>query len=491
MAGFRIEGNTSGNVAEVDSTNHLLVASTNDPATMGGALMFSQNDSGAVTGTQYALSPETDDDYRLRVAHEQLMDTETFNYAAQNTGKHLYYTTTMTNTWGNNGMTVNGGAITTINTGTRFSTWAFFPLYGASHLYAEFEASFSVATFPTNTTLDFGLGIGATTTPFAPTDGVYFRALSTGLWGVINYGGTETVVGPFVASFGGANWAPAIGQKYQFLISVTERDVEFWIDGNLMGSIDVPTTQGQPFQSAALPVYVRQAIGGTAASAAMQFILSDYTVTTGGPNIIEQLGVVGNRAWGSYQGVSGGTMGSLASYANSTNPTAAAPSNTALTANLPNGLGGQGNVTAAVAAATDGIWCSYQVPAGTNAIQGKRLKLTGVTIDAVNLGAAVATTATSVQFSLAFGHSAASLATTETGTSQTKAPRRIALGYMYWNIGAPIGATPQNGPVKITLANPVYVNPGEFIALVGKFVAGTATASQTIQFTLTYDYGWE
>ena len=491
MAGFRIEGNTSGNVAEVDATNHLKVVGTTDPTAMGGSLIFSQNDAGVVTGSQYALSPETDDDYRLRVAHEQLMDTETFNYTAQNTGKHLYYTTTMTNAWTSNGMQVNSGAITTINTGTRFSTWAFFPLYGAAHLYAEFEASFNVSAFPTNTTLDFGLGVGATTTPFAPTDGAYFRVLNTGLFGVINFNGTETTVGPLKASFGGANWAPAIGQKYQFLISVTEREVEFWLDGNLLGDIPVPTTQGQPFASAALPIYVRQAIGGTAASAGMLFTLSDYTVTTGGPNIIEQLGVTGNRAWGSYQGLSGGTMGSLASYANSTNPTAAAPSNTALTANLPNGLGGQGNVTAAVAAATDGIWCSYQVPAGTSAVQGKRLKLTGVKIDAVNLGAAVATTATVVQFSLAFGHSAVSLATTETGTSQTKAPRRIGLGFMTWPIAAPIGAGPDKGPITLNLIHPVYVNPGEFIALVGKFVAGTATASQTIQFTLTFDYGWE
>jgi hypothetical protein len=491
MAGFRIEGNTSGNVAEVDATNHLKVVGTTDPKVMGGSLIFSQNDAGVVTGTQYALSPETDDDYRLRVAHEQLMDTETFNYTAQNTGKHLYYTTTMTNAWTANGMQTNSASGTAINTGTRFSTWAFFPLYGAAHLYIEYEASFSAAAFPTNTTIDLGIGLGSVSTPYAPTDGTYFRATSAGLFGVINYNGTETVVGPFVATFGGASWAPIVNKKYQFLISITERDVEFWIDGNLMGDIPVPTTQGQPFQSAALPIYVRHAIGGTAAGAAFQLLISDYTVTCGGPAIIETLGVTGNRAWGSYQGLSGGTMGSLATYVNSTNPTAAAPSNTALTANLPGGLGGQGQVTAAAAAATDGIWSSYQVPAGTVAVQGKRLKVTGILVDAVNLGAAVATTATVVQFSLAFGHTAASLATTETGTSQTKAPRRIALGFMSWAIGAAIGDGSAKGPIYLPLLNPVYVNPGEFIALVGKFVAGTATASQTIQFTLTYDYGWE
>lgn len=38
---------------------------------------------------------------------------------------------------------------------------------------------------------------------------------------------------------------------------------------------------------------------------------------------------------------------------------------------------------------------------------------------------------------------------------------------------------------------PIFINPGEFIALVGKFLVGTATASQVINFTYTPIYGWE
>jgi len=73
-----------------------------------------------------------------------------------------------------------------------------------------------------------------------------------------------------------------------------------------------------------------------------------------------------------------------------------------------------------------------------------------------------------------------------------KAPRRIALGYATWAVGAGIGAAPQSGPIDISFANgPIYVNPGEFVALVGKFLVGTATASQTISFTWTPIYGWE
>jgi hypothetical protein len=83
-----------------------------------------------------------------------------------------------------------------------------------------------------------------------------------------------------------------------------------------------------------------------------------------------------------------------------------------------------------------------------------------------------------------------SLATTEAVAA--KAPRRLAIGFMTWPVGAAVGAQPQGGPIFMDLGDaPIYVNPGEFFQLVGKFVVGTATASQTIQFTYQPVYGWE
>jgi len=123
-------------------------------------------------------------------------------------------------------------------------------------------------------------------------------------------------------------------------------------------------------------------------------------------------------------------------------------------------------------------------------VQGRRLVIRGVQLSAVNTGAAVATTATTIQFSLAFGHTAVSLATAEGAT--TKAPRRVALGIMTWAVGAAIGQGPQNGDLFADFGDaPIFVNPGEFVALVGKFIVGTATASQTINFVWRPVYGWE
>jgi len=478
-----IVGGTTGNKAEVTATNELkVVLPTVEGQSVPLVALATENDSGASTGERYFGFPETDDDSRFRIAHEAIFDHETFNYTAQNTGKHIYRNTTMTNGWTAAGLTTNSANIVTTTTGASFATYAEFPILGASLLYCEIEGSFNTQP-TTNTIVDFGMQRMAATNPFAPTDGVYFRLTSAGLFGVINSNGSETHTGAFGFSY-------TSNQKYQFIIAMHEREVEFWIDGVLYASLETPVGQGQPCMSASLPFGVRHAIVGGAAGSALSFVLNDYTVSVGGPNIAQTASILGQRVYGSYQGLSGGTMGSLATYPNSTNPTAAAPSNTVLTANLPAGLGGQGVVTAAVAAATDGIWGSYQVPAGTANVQGRRLVIRGVKIDAVNTGAAVATTATTIQFSLASGHTAVSLATGEAATA--KAPRRVPLGYMTWPIGAAIGQGPQAGPVTIDFGDaPVFVNPGEFVALVGKFIVGTATASQTISFIWQPIYGWE
>lgn len=481
----KIQGgsNTSG-LANVTS-DYALQASLernaeDNPSNVSAVKLFSENDAGTVTGTPYLQSPETDNDYRLRVSQDIFLDNETFNYTAQNTGKHTYSTSTLTTTWTTAGLTTNGGSVTTTGTGTTFGTYAEFPLITSGALYCQFIGSLSAA-ITTNFVIDIGLFRRGASTAYAPTDGAYFRVNASGIFGVTSYNGAETTTSAF--AFTHTN-----NRKYQFIISVSERQVKFWIDNVLYGTINTPTGQGSPYLSATLPFSVRHAHTGTT-GAAIQFQLNDYGVSIAGANIIKTLGETGNGAFGSYQGLSGGTMGSLASYANSTNPTTAAPSNTALTANLPSGLGGQGLVTAAVGGSTDGIWGSYQVPAGTLSIQGKRLKIAGVVLDAVNTGAAVATTATTIQFSLAFGHTAVSLATAESGTA--KAARRVALGYLSWLVGAAIGSAPTQNSIKVSFIEPIYVNSGEFVQLVGKFIVGTATASQTISFVWQPIYSWE
>ena len=475
----------------LDAANNVKVSLPQDPVYTGGIRTFAENDPGSALGVPSLVSPEVDADFRLRVSQDMILDDESFTYTAQNTGKHTYSSTTLANAWTAGNLTTNSGSTTTVNTGSVFATYATFPNNGTQTLSADVEIAFT-AQPQTNSFIEFGLGIPGTTL-VAPLDGVFIRLSSTGVSGVASNSGTETV-DPFPLVNNTGTWAYTNDKKYQFIIYQSMTKASFWVnDGvstKLMGEIPMPSAQGRMTMGQGLQFFIKHRIVGGAAGGVLQAKVGAYSVRLGGSNLTSTVSNQGNRIYGSYQGLSGGTMGSLATYVNSTNPTAAIPTNTALTANLPGGLGGQGAVTAQAAAATDLIFASYQVPSGTVNIAGRRLELRGVQVDLVNLGAVVATTATTIQFSLAFGHTAVSLATAE--ASAAKAPRRIPLGYATWAVGAAIGAQPQAGKITLDLGDaPVFVNPGEFVQLVGKFMVGTATASQVINFTWTPIYGWE
>lgn len=337
--------------------------------------MFSEIDLGERTGARDTLSPETDDDYRLRIAHDNMLDQELFNYTAQNTGKHSFTFTTLAATIGTAGITTNSGNITTTTTGLTFGTFAMFPVGGTQTTICETSVAFS-AQPNANTVFDFGLFQRGATTAFAPLDGVYFRLSSAGLQGVTNSGGVEVATAVFPSSLGTGTYTYTNNQTNRYLIQVTNVRTTFWINNEKVGEIATPVGLSFPCKSTALPWSFRHAIVGGAAGAILQAVVSDYKVFIRGQNYSDGLAIVGNRVFGSYQGLSGGTMGSLANYANNVNPTAAVPTNT--TAALGTGLGGQFWETVSLAVNTDGIICSYQVPVGSATVSGRRLSIRGI-----------------------------------------------------------------------------------------------------------------
>ena len=494
-----IRGSGSGTGAEVTTTNRLKVDLETDVATnpgnVGGVRCFSENDTGYVLGTPSLMSPEVDSDFRIRTASDVLLDDETFNYVAQNTGKHFYNTNTLAFAWTAGNLITNSGNTTTTNTSGGLSSYAMFPILGTQTLACDSELSFSQQP-TTNTVIDFGLFLRSTSNPLTPTDGVYFRLSAAGLQGVVNYNGTETNTGTFKQSFGGVDWTYVNNKKYQFILYITTRSVQFWINdaGNIQmyGEIETPEGQGTPCMASALPFCIRHAIVGGTAGGVVNAQLARYNVRQGGSNVVSTLGEMSNRIYGSYQGLSGGTMGGLTAYTNSTNPTAAVPSNTALTANLPIGLGGQAweTFTSGLALNTDGILMSYQVPAGTVSVAGKRLKITGVKmtsfVQTAMTGGPLVNT-----FALAFGHTAVSLATAE--AAATKKPRIILLPELTQSVAAAAAAgtmTSQPGSAMCLFPEPIYVNPGEFVAFTVKHI-GTAATAGVIGYNIQYVYSWE
>ena len=176
-----------------------------------------------------------------------------------------------------------------------------------------------------------------------------------------------------------------------------------------------------------------------------------------------------------------------------TRPSAATPSNTATTLSSLSGIYVE---TATEVVNVDSILMSYQVPAlptatGTTYAQARRLR-----IDGVRIASAVTTAFTAGGFAkffyLAYGSTAISLAGVTADTVTTKTYRRVMLELVQaYTATQAAGTIPtQNGSAYMQFKNPIFVNPGEFLALV-TFHAGTAGTVGVITHAISFDYGWE
>ena len=493
-----IRGTTSGTGAEVNTSNQLRVVPETDAATnpgnVGTICTFGENDRGALTGSILLRSPEVDVDYRQRVSQDLIFDDHVFNTTAQDTGKHNYLNTTMTNVWTAGQLTTNGASITTTTTGTVLATYARFPFQGTTTVSADAELGFS-AQPQSNTFIEFGVGIpGAQTV--APLDGVFFRLDSSGLRGIASFNGAEASTGLFPLADGTGTWAYTNSKRYQFICYTTAVEAQFWVnDGtgtNCLGTIPLPAGQSRMCMSSYGAFFLKHRIVGGAAGGIIQATMGAYNVRVGGTNLFTTASTAGNRVQGSYQGGSGGTMGSLArvgtiTTGNEANVTAAVPTTT--TAALGSGLGGTFWETVSLAVNTDGIIMSYQVPAGTVNVPGRRLCLRGLFLNSYVQTVIVGGPYIAEWF-LAFGHTAVSLGTAEAAT--TKAPRRIALPFVQQvTLAQAVGTLLAQNETFCDFGDaPVYVNPGEFIQLCTRHI-GTAGTTGTVVHRVTPVFGWE
>ena len=506
----KIIGYVTGYGAEVDSNNQLKVGLATTASATGRVRMMLEQDAGVMTGVVRLESPEGDQDTRLRVSQDQMLDDELFNYTAQNTGKHTIVAaaTNLAPTWTASGYNTNPTSILTTASGATLQTYAFFSLFGTATLSCECEISFN-AQPQSNNVIDFGFFQGAASNPFAPTDGAYFRLDAAGLKGVICYNGNETAIGPFPIAGGAGVWTYVNSRKYQLSIDVTTRDVTFWLNDpsnpgfQMLGYIPCPDAQGTPYMSTSQPFRIRHAIVGGASPSALSATLSRYSIRLGGIGAPETLSVISNRTLRGYEGKSGdATLGSapfiagIIQYGAIYNLVAGVPQNTVGTCGT--GLGGVVLETCTLAAGTngtDGILMSYQVPAATANIQGRRLKISGISLSSYVLNGPVltsnATAGYCAFYQLAYGHTAVSLQTAESATA--KAPRRVILPFVQQ-----VAQTGTQGIYTILtqnistmqFINPIYVNPGEFVALVTQH-RGIAGTCGTVQHNIQYDFGWE
>lgn len=486
-----IHGATSGVGADVDSDKQLFVRTNTDPLKAGAMAMFSENDDGTLTGTRYCKSPETSSDYRLRTGTDTILFTDHFNGLTQNTNLWSYTFVTMTAAQPGAG-TVNFSTVqgTTSAHGAFMRTFQYFSLVNTGPLAIDFFAGAMTAPLVANEVWMMGIGL-PTTAVAIPTDGVWFKLTTAGLVGVISYNGSVVESGvllPFASV--------EVGEVYKFTVVVGEDEVEYWLDNEFLGEQSIPAGTGTPFLQGALPVFMMKYNTGNVSNTNTMRVnrvgVSLLDIATSRPWSVTN-SVMGQNAYVGQNGHAMGTTqftGTITTGSSPLLPTSAAGSNTA--ANSV-GLGGVGAINAAAGAATDFIATSYLNPAPTINITGRILVVKGVRISTVNTGAAVATTPTTLQWSLAFGHTAVSLQTAETAsfaTATTHAPRRVALGFQSAPIATPIGG--MYGPdIYMPFDSPIVVRPGEYLATIMKIIVGTATGSQTITYCVTFDANFE
>ena len=467
-----IQGDTTGRKVEVVSktVGNAQVVTTPSIGDTGFVAIACENDPGTILGSPTRLQPEASIDYRQRVGIDSVLDQEVFCYANQNTGKHTYATTNLTMSLSSAGLLTNASSITTINSGVSLRTQRMFACNGQqTPVYYETLFSLSATALATNSFIDFGGFLPGAATA-APLDGAYFRLTSAGLFGVVNNNGSETTGAALTFTF-------VANRIYQFLVTLTGREAQFWIDDVLYATVPCPVTQQSLVQSASLPWAVHHRIGGTAAGSVVQGKVWAYSVYLGDVNQGKMWGHVCAAMGGGLQVQQGATVGGqLTTYA-----TGAAPSASTLTASTAPAittLGGKWNATVPAAAAeSDFPMFAWQNPAGTVAIPGKQFYCTGIRI-----GETAVTTILGgpmiLEWGAGFGSTAATLATNESASfaATTKIARKLHLGSQGLLNAAAVGSIAPGFQVDFSHA-PLVVNPGEFLHIIMRSVAATVTGA--------------
>ena len=476
--GFRVQG-TSGNEADVNSANELkTTGGSATEANAGFVTLACEGDPGTVYGSRYMIPLEGDEDFRLRVGADSLIFHETFAGAALNSAQWSSTVTTFATAVSNQYLKMNSGASAAASGVARVQSYRTFSVEHSFALYIEFPFQIVAASLGiTNTTVEAGWFLATGTAE--PTDGVYLRCNASGVWQLVSkYNGSEQASAGFTPATAGI----VVNADTECLIVINTLEAELWLDNTLVTTVSRAVAVPSLTLSNSLPVTFRVYNGAVAPASATQLWVGPVVVSRGGAmNPLEAKDASALMGWGAYQGQSGGTMGYTANSANSAAPASATLSNTAASYTT---LGGQWQFAALAGAETDYALFAYQVPAIAAGSYNRNLFIRGIRIEAVNTGAAVATTPTSMSWQIGVGASAVTLATVA-DTATAKQARRIPLGMQSFVVGAAIGA--QANAIDVKFAAPLVCEPGGFVHVIMKQFAGTATVSQIVRGVVFID----
>lgn len=461
-----LKSGDSADLASVDANKRLKINLPMTLAEAGYSVIAGESHDGASGEARLVRTARVSTDGRLRVGVDNIYWADTFNHTVVDGSAYQCITATATLAMTGGFLVFNAGNSVASAAVARVQTFKTFPLHPAGSLEVAFRSRFAINPIANNV-CEFGLGFAATTA--TPTDGVYFKLNSAGvLVGVMNINGTETTTAPMSP--------PVANEVRHYRIIIDQDRIEFYIDGVLEGVILSPNTSAAVSLSRWQPLLMR-CYNAAATGSAQRMEVADVSV------IARDLAL--NRLWptamagaecGSYNNPRGSAMGQSANYVNNTAPVSATLSNTAAGYTT---LGGQFQFAAVAGAETDYALFAFQVPSAVAAGGNRNLVIRGLRIETFNMGAASATTPTLLQWALAVGATAVSLATLDSVTAGTRSPRRIPLGIQSMPVGTPVGGSLT--PIDVNLDAPLYVAAGTFVHVVLRMPVGTATASQIIR----------
>jgi len=477
---LQIEGGLSGVKLDGDTDKQAFVKLSGDMSKAGYAMVAARADDGDFLGSTLDVNVEADADYRMRVAIDSLAFRHTFDGIVLDSGVWSHTATTMTATVAAGFVNLNAGASAATSVVSRLTSYRTFDFSQAFAIFIDVPLQISAASAGiANTTWEVGFGIASGTTEF--TDGIFMRCNAAGEFRLCSvYNGTLTQSNPISLATVLPDGLPVLepNTDRQFVLEVTSHQAKLWCNDILIATLEQSGAVPAFAFSQSLPATARIYNGATPPATATTLKIGTITVSYGGranaPDFVSTAALSGCGADRTQSG--NATPAQLANWTNNTVVSVCSLSNTTPSYST---LGGQFVFAAPAGSDTaDYALFGYQVPAAAAGSMNRNLLIRRIVISSVNVGAAVATTATVFAWGVAVGSTAASLATTEAAT--TRAPRRMSIGMQSWIVGAAIGAAAPDLALDLS-QGPLLCEPGSYVHIIARVIVGTATGSQQIR----------
>lgn len=475
-----IRGVVSGLGAEVDSNNNLKVNVPTQPLQAG---CFQNSYTRDPTTARITRVTEEGEMYG---ASGRLMFYGDFNGATLLNNQFNTQATTQTAVLTNGFVKLNGGLVTTLNTGVSITTARGFSIEDGQALRVKEKIRHTQGSI-INKQFDFGIGMYAVAAAQAGAmvEFAGFRWTLTGeLKGVLATTLGGAAVETTVNINNGVPLSDNVTRTYE--VVVTTNVVEFWIDGVYQASLARQADAPCIFKGAAYPV-LNRLFFTTAPVSAPSFDIGEVSVVKIGPEadlpVAYRQALMGRHSSYAQTGLGGSSSGNTAvAVANAAAITATVGTNAA---SASTGLGGYYACTATNmgVALNNTIMNTYQNPAfpiaAGAATNGRNLVITGIRISPMVVTTALTGGGIVVNWWIAVGNTAVTQATTDTAgttTLGTKSPRIIPLGVLdSLAATAAVGVVSTRvGDSYYALETPIVVHPGEFISVGTKTLQATA-----------------